>query len=339
MVRKKSRFLVMILAGFVIALILEAPAKAEFLARQNKFLSYLTSIIITILVWEGNLRIDTFLNKKFPWTGNALKRVSLQFVSSLLYSAITIYGAMMAYNKYVCLMPLDIQSAFSRTALAIGLVVAVAILSIELGLYFFINWKRSLVEIEKYKAESYQAQLQNLKTQVNPHFLFNNLSVLSSLVAESQDKAQDFIHQMSNVYRYVLDSDSTELVSLEDELKFINSYCYLLEIRFESAIVFDVSIDDVYKQKYIPPMAMQLLIENAIKHNEVSASFPLKISIYAKHNRLYVENTIQHRTESQESKGIGLKNIRKRYAFFTEEEVQVENTSKLFVVSIPFIAV
>ena len=244
---------------------------------------------------------------------------------------------MLAFDKYVCALPAGTQDQFMIVALIIGILVSIILISIEIGAQFFNKWKSSLIEVEKYKAESLQAQLQNLKDQINPHFMFNNLSVLSSLVYKDQDKAVDFINQLSKVYRYLLDSRNLELVSLKDELTFINSYTYLLQIRFDKNLVFKMEIPGDKENLMLPPMAMQMLIENATKHNEISEEFPLSIHVQLVNDKLEVSNQLRLRSSPEPSSKMGLKNIKERYKFFTEEIVEIMETKEVFTVRIPLL--
>ncbi len=221
--------------------------------------------------------------------------------------------------------------------LVLGIIISFTILSIELSTQFFSKWKLSLLEVEKYKAESLQAQLQNLKDQVNPHFMFNNLSVLSSLVYKDQDKAVDFINQLSKVYRYVLDSRNSELVTLGEEMTFIKSYTYLLQIRFDRNLDFKMDIPESCLQFLLPPMALQTLIENTIKHNEVSTEAPLHVSIRFEQGKLVVKNNLQLRSNVEPGSKTGIQNIRQRYSYFTEETVDVETSESMFTVRIPLL--
>jgi LytS/YehU family sensor histidine kinase len=200
-----------------------------------------------------------------------------------------------------------------------------------------VNWKRSLVEIEKYRTENLQAQLQNLKNQLNPHFLFNNLSVLSSLVYIDQDKAVDFINQLSKVYRYLLDNRDTELVSLDTELNFIRSYTYLIKIRFDKNIIFNIDVPKEKLTLLLPPLALQMLIENAIKHNEISEELPLTVDLNIKDGKLEVSNNLQLRSTNEVSSKTGLQNIKDRYKFFTDELVEVYETKDRFIVKVPLL--
>jgi two-component system LytT family sensor kinase len=326
----------MVVAGIIISLLLDS-IKIAGANVHNRFFDFLISIVITILVWEGNLRIDHFLNIKFPWEKKPGKRILVHLPVSVIYSTTVMYLSMLAYNKYACVLPTETKDKFMATAIVIGILVTIIILSIEVGAQFFGNWKRSLVEIEKYKTENLQAQLQNLKNQLNPHFLFNNLSVLSSLVYIDQDKAVDFINQLSKVYRYLLDNKDTELVSLETELNFIKAYTYLIKIRFDKNIIFNITIPKDKTVLLLPPLSLQMLIENAIKHNEISEELPLSIDIEIKDDKLQVCNNLQVRITNEVSSKTGLQNIKDRYQFFTNEEVEVFQTTKHFYVKLPLL--
>lgn len=326
----------MIVVGIGISLFLNALNVAGHVPHSH-FFDFLTAVVITIIVWEGNLRIDTLMNIKFPWEKSPGNRILAHLPVSLIFSTLAIYFSMLAFNKFVCQFPDQAKERFMVVAVIIGIMVTLTTLSIEISTQFFTKWKQSLVEVEKYKTESLQAQLKNLKDQVNPHFLFNNMSVLSSLVYKDQDKAVDFINQLSKVYRYLLDTRNSEMVSLSDELTFVNSYTYLLSIRFDSSLIFKIDIAKEQENKLLPPMALQILIENVIKHNEISTELPLTIGIKTIGDVLEVSNNLQLRSDVEPGSKTGLRNIRERYSFFTKREVEVIETKTSFTVRIPLL--
>lgn len=327
----------MALVGIGVSLLLDRMKIANPQEHRNQGLDFLIAITITIIAWEGNLRIDTLMNKLFPWEKKPGTRVLVHLPLSIIFSAGVIYLSMLAFNTFVCRFPEHTKDQFMGISVIIGVLISIILLTVEVSTQFFGNWKRSLVEVEKYKSESLQAQLQNLKDQINPHFMFNNLSVLSSLVYKDQDKAVDFINQLSKVYRYLLDSRNDELVSLRDELNFIQSYTYLLQIRFDKNLVFNLDIPEEKENLLLPPMSLQMLIENAIKHNEISQVLPLTIHVRISGSKLEVSNNLQLRSNSEVSSKTGLKNIKARYTFFTEEQVEVVETKLTFIVRIPLL--
>ena len=162
--------------------------------------------------------------------------------------------------------------------------------------------------------------------------------MLSSLVYKNQDKAVDFINELAKVYRYVLDNKNAELVKLSDEIDFINHYIYLLRIRFDSAISFSIDIEAEMSQAFLPPMCLQMLVENTIQHNEASQANPLSVSIFTRDQSLVIENNKQKRTDISFSSQTGLKNIISRYAFFTNEKPDIINEVSRFTVILPLIS-
>ena len=337
MLKKTGRFIYMILLGIGVSFLLSYITKSSATGWM-KFFDILTSIFITVLVWEGNLRIDKFINNRFPWQKSPVKRIAIQLPISLFYTTLIMFYSMVAFNNFICIQTKEVKESFIKFPIIIGTLVTFAMLTIEISMQFFQKWKDSLIEVEKYKTESTQAQLQNLKNQINPHFLFNNMSVLSSLVYKDQDKAVDFINQLSKVYRYLLDNKDKELVSLKDELTFIKSYTYLLKIRFDSNINFDFAISSISENKLLPPMALQILIENAIKHNEISNEQPLTVTISSLNDeQLEVRNNIYLRSVSEPSNKSGLPNIIARYSFFTEKPIEIIDDSKTFIVKLPLL--
>lgn len=325
----------MVIVGVIIELMLGKITLPD--SSFNPLYGFLASILITIFVWEGSFRIDQYMNAKFPWEIAPVKRSFIQAIATLVYSAGVIYILLLIYNYFVRKIPDEKSEAIVSSSLIVGILVTFVLVMIQISAHFFQRLKVSLVEIEMHKKDSLQAQLENLRNQINPHFLFNNLSVLSSLVYKDQDKAVDFIDQLSKVYRYVLENKDKELVDLKSELKFIESYCFLLKIRFGENIVFDIKVSEIDSAKFIAPMALQLLIENAIKHNEISEELPLVVKIFVEGNHLVVSNPIQLRKGYVESSKTGLKNIVARYSYFTKEVVVIENDSAEFIVKIPIL--
>jgi len=333
---KNSRFLYMISLGLLIGFLLNVFIP-NIPSTVVQLLHYVESIIITFLVWEGNLRIDTHLNKHFSWLKVPVKRIFIQFFISLLYSTTVTYFSIKLFNIYICTSPNDKVFLIETISLSTGVGVSLFLLIIEISAQFYRNWKKSLIEVEHYKSLSTQAQLQNLKNQVNPHFLFNNLSVLSSLVYSDQDKAVDFINQLSKVYRYLLENRNSELTKLSEEMTFIHSYIYLLSIRFDKNINFTINVKKEDENKLIPPLALQILIENAIKHNEISTALPLQINIITENDMLIVSNTLQPRINKETSSNLGLDNIRQRYQYYSNREVEIIQENQQFIVKLPLL--
>ena len=282
-------------------------------------------------MWIGNGELAHFLSTKFSWVKAPVKRLWWGVISTVVFTVIVAFGLMKSweysrgftFNNYT-------------TFILISLVITFLISLFMHGREFLLEWKRSAVAAEQYQKESMTATFESLKNQVNPHFLFNSLNALTNLVYEDQDKAARFIKQLSEVYRYVLDTRDREVVSLEEELKFLESYIYLQKIRFGEKLHITNRFANI--PALGAPLSLQMLMENAIKHNEISAEKPLHISLYSESRHIVVENTLQPRTTSGEhSSGVGLQNITKRYQFLSDVPVLVEKSESSFSVKLPLI--
>lgn len=222
-------------------------------------------------------------------------------------------------------------------------------INIALLISAFLHAKSFMVELKKTSrkevveqkliATSANAQFESLKNQLDPHFLFNSLNVLSSLIDENPRQAQKFTASMSKIYRYVLEQKDKELVTVEDELEFAKTYCELLKTRFEDSVdfVFDVKKEDY--RRFVVPLSLQLLLENCIKHNFATSSKPLIIKIYSENDTLCIENNLQVREQIKESSGIGLANIVQRYSLLTKKNVFIEKSEDYFKVKLPVLSI
>lgn len=211
------------------------------------------------------------------------------------------------------------------------------------GFIFFIIYSMELMaeaqkaktEIEKLHKETLQAKLRSLKQQISPHFLFNTLNTIATLTKEQDVK--EFIDEFSNVYRYLLSHKDKDLVKLKDEMDFVESYLYILKGRFESALSVEMQVTNDVMNRSIPPLAVHLLIENAIKHNVMAASKPLHIEMYNDQNSISVRNNLQIRQTTDHSTGQGLSNLRDRYRLLANTDLDVVKSESHFIVKIPLL--
>jgi hypothetical protein len=195
------------------------------------------------------------------------------------------------------------------------------------------------VRAERLEKENLQAQFAALKSQVNPHFLFNSLSILSSLVRADADLSEQFIDQLSRAYRYILEQKDNERVLLKTEIEFIQAYRFLLNIRFENKFDIVINVPEADQTRYsIAPLTLQLLVENAVKHNRMSSKEPLHVHIQLEGDCLVIQNNLQHRPQSENSTGVGLQNIINRYTLLTDRPVWIGEVDGSFVVEIPLLA-
>lgn len=289
------------------------------------------SALMWIFLWKGNALLSDVIASRINWLVSPVKGLFVQFISSIIYTIGSILILMEVYNF---LFNID----FGRTnAMIYSVTTVTIIISLFMhGRSFLLEWKQTALDAEKLKRESVTARYESLKNQVNPHFLFNSFNALTNLVYENQDLAAKFIKQLSEVYRYVLDTRDRELVTKEEELKFLESYLFLQKIRFGENLQVSIQLDDV--KTWFPPLVLQMLIENAIKHNIIAAEQPLTLQIYAEDNYVVVENKLQKKKiQTGESAGVGLSNIRLRYEFLTDRKVVVEELPDKFIVRLPVI--
>ncbi|WP_306352892.1 2TM domain-containing protein [Flavobacterium sp. '19STA2R22 D10 B1'] len=205
------------------------------------------------------------------------------------------------------------------------------------SLYFYKKSQENKVKEQKIIAGTASAQFESLKNQIDPHFLFNSLNVLASLIEENPDNASKFTTSLSKIYRYVLEQKDKELVTVAEELAFAKTYMNLLKMRFEESLYYEVPEIILNPEGKVAPLSLQLLLENTVKHNVVSEEHPLHIRIFEQNNYLVIENDYQKKEVLQDGGGVGLQNIINRYAILTDRKVIIESNAKIFSVKIPIL--
>lgn len=197
-----------------------------------------------------------------------------------------------------------------------------------------VNQRQSLLENELLKQQNLQNELTALRNQINPHFLFNSLNTLNSLVRDNKEATQ-FVNKLSFMYRYILQSGDRNMVTIEEELKFLESYSYLIRTRYRDRFDLQITIGNEFLDKEIPPLALQVLVENAVKHNEISEEHPLKVTIYTEGEFIHIENNMRPRTYEAEGTGNGLLNLQKRYALLGNHQILISKDNNVFCVKLP----
>lgn len=218
-----------------------------------------------------------------------------------------------------------------------GLWVTLTIVSVFYIVYFYNRYQKNRIKEQKVIAGTASAKFDALKNQLDPHFLFNSLNVLTSLIEENPDNAQKFTTSLSKVYRYVLEQKSKDLVTVDDELKFARTYMSLLKMRFEDSIIFEIPDKASNPESQVVPLSLQLLLENAVKHNMVTPKKPLQIKIYEDEGFLVVMNNLQLKQIVKKSSGVGLENIKQRYKLLSDKKVIINQRAEDFAVAIPML--
>ncbi len=287
-------------------------------------------------VWKGNEVLGYFVSKKYGWRDQPKKTFIWDIIISALYTFVWINLCDYIFFKYSLGMEgKQLMHQLVFTGL-ITFLISLFITSIFYSKAFFQSWREAVVREEKYKAESERFHHQMLKNQVNPHFLFNSLNTLTSLVEQNPTEAVKFIKKLSDVYRYVLEQRDNEMVLLQDEIDLVKSYVFMQQHRYGENLM--VSINVEHLNWMLPPMSMQMLLENAIKHNTITEESPLLISIEEVNGYLVISNTLKPRRSLGDETGIGLSNIKSRYEFLTSKPVSYGPENGLhFVVRIPLL--
>lgn len=304
-------------------------------------LSILVSVIYTLIYGLGNGIMNEYLTKLFPWETKTKKRVISGVLGTIIVNVILTY--ICTYVNFVLLQGRPIEDLWNgklSVSIWIFMNIALMVSAILHAKSFMEAWKNSTrkeVVEQKIIAKSANAQFESLKNQLDPHFLFNSLNVLDALIEENPHQAQKFTNDMSKIYRYVLDQKDKEKVTVREELDFAKTYCELLKTRFEDSVEFQFEIKESDLSHFVVPLSLQLLLENAIKHNYATPKKPLKVRIFSENNFLCIENNLQARDLVKEREGIGLSNIVQRYSIITKENVFIEKSDDYFKVKIPIL--
>lgn len=299
------------------------------------------SALYSFTIAVGNGLINDYLNKRYSWVEDTKKRTILGVISTVIVNVILVF--ICNYINFILFQKQNVSEFFSGNMGFFNwftINVALFISAILHAKGFVEAWKSSTkqeVVQQKLIAKSANAQFESLKNQLDPHFLFNSLNVLSSLIDENPGQAQRFTASMSKIYRYVLEQKDKELVTVEEEINFAKTYCDLLKTRFEDSVSFDFNVNEKDLKSYVVPLSLQLLLENCIKHNFATSSKPLHIKIYSENGNLFIENNLQQREQVKESAGIGLANIVQRYSLLTKQNVFIEKSATFFRVKIPIL--
>ena len=296
------------------------------------------TMLYGLSLYFANAYLFIYLDEVFAVERFVKKRIIIGFLASFFISVLVIF--LLRIFEDVIVQGTSFSEFLSKETLANYLVAIILTFFVTLGFhafYFYKAYNESKVKEQKVIAGTANAKFESLKNQIDPHFLFNSLNVLSSLIEENPENAQQFTTSLSKIYRYVLEQKDKELVTISEELAFAKTYMKLLKMRFENSITFELPNDFENPDAKVVPLSLQLLLENTIKHNVVSENKPLHIKIYIKDNFLVVENNLQRKEVLQDRKGVGLQNIVSRYAILSERKVLIDETKETFAVYLPIL--
>ncbi len=319
----------------IVALIADAT-DGDHLASEPFWYTYLIAICFTAVYWSGATYIIYRFRRVFPEISKTAKRLTFTALVIVVWMMIGGIPVKLAFN----LCTLAEAFTFNQHAefLPFNMVAATVISLGYEAFYFFDKWKEQFTLNQQLKNQQIRTQYEVLQNQMSPHFLFNSLNTLTSIIPENAEAAVSFTEKLSEVYRYILQNKDRELVSLSEEIEFVKSYLYLLRMRYPDNLSVEFKLNYQYLDLTIPPLTLQMLAENAIKHNVVSKAKPLKIEIYVENGKsVVVRNNLQRKDSLDKSTKTGLENIRKRYSILGQKEIDVITSATNFMVAVPLI--
>lgn len=295
-------------------------------------------LLLVFLLIAGNRFISGVLDRKLPWTMYSGLRFAVHLLLSLVYSLVCLNAS---YYTFKIVFTTDPPTPYQFTIMNIyGVIIVLGVILVYFSLYLLKAWRKSALESERLQKETIKSELHALRTHLDPHFLFNNLNILDVLIEKDPQAAHNFLNRFSEVYRFLLKKKDAELITLTEELDFLQAYLFLIQTRFEDNVQVHMHICKAHRDMSLPPMALQILIENCLKHNRIDEDAPLHINVMSrKDGYLSVSNNLQPRSQKMPGTGTGLENIRSRYNYFTEKKLKVRTEENQYIVDIPLIEV
>ena len=331
-----------IIVGGTIGLLLYFGQFGLFPKLKEFFLVVLVSSLMTIPLSWLVLNVSRKLNGILSWE----EKPTLRFTADFLLNTALVVAIASAIMLIILLIATglnasDIVDIFKQSFIRLAILITVATLFysiLSMMTYSYYHYSEGQIADIKLNRKQLKLQFEALRNQLSPHYLFNSLNTISSLIHKNPDKAETYIRRLADTYSYVLLTKDRSLVTLEDEIEFVKSYFYLLRVRYDEGLNMEFNVPEQLKAYHIPPLTLQILVENAVKHNEFSSVEPLSIYLGAIDNKsLRITNNKTVQPVDVTSSRIGLKNIQQRYAFFTKDQIKI-NDSEQFEVIIPLLA-
>ncbi len=330
---RNARLIGIPLISFSIAALLHVE---ELITFDPEFIKpWILSFFSTLFIWEGCRQIFIFFRRKFPYYNQTRQRLIFQGIAILLYTLL-----IATLSNFIChVMWPDAEAPHSLLHDFFISIIPTAIVTLVYeSAYFFDEWKKNVQKTESLARENVQSQLETLKNQLDPHFLFNSLNTLASLIDCENRPAGEYLERLADVYRYVLTSRHKNTVTLEEEMAFLDDYIYLNKVRFRGNLQVTKDISPEAYQQLVAPLSLQMLVENAIKHNVVSKERPLRIRIMQEGGAyLSIANNVQEKAILETSTKVGLQNIVNRYKLLSDEEIEIRKDEHIFKVRIPLL--
>ncbi len=322
----------------VIVTFLTFSGENSIFEMNNDLKIILYNLLTTVIIWLGVRKIVIVLWQKFPWEKYPMKHLLWEII--LVFTYVMLVGVIgyvfIIYSGFVQLKnnPPVIMSV------VITLLITYLITSIHEGWFFFHQWNVSLMKAKILEKENLESHYETLKNQINPHFLFNTLNTLTNLIEEQPSTAVNYVGMTANYLRTILSLKDKQLITLQEEIDLIRNFYHLQKERFGDSLKIEIDIPEKFTNSQIPPLSIQMLVENAIKHNVISSEKPLLIRIFAVNPfTVTVSNNLQKKKQYVPSSGIGLQNIKNRYSYLTDRKIQIVEQDGRFSVDIPLLEI
>jgi len=329
----KRRLLFELLLGTVFYVLLSLTL---FNDEKLKWEDYLFTAWLFIFISEGIFIYNKMISRKYPWHTHTRSRIVLLLFFTILWLILSVW------LSHIAKPILENQRPIEPMKYTTSIVIAILFVIIYVVLLFSYNYHQSLssilLENERLKQDKLKQDYRALQDQINPHFLFNNLSTLIAIIRQDQETAIHFATNFSDVYRYVLQSNKHTSIKLEEELVFLQAYLALHKERLRDGLEVEHNIENSCLLWHLPPLSLQLLVENAVKHNIATKSLPLTIKVFTKNDKIVVSNNINPKNTTY-STNTGLSNLRKRYELLTDQEITIVHTDREFRVELPLIKI
>lgn len=294
--------------------------------------AFIVSFIRTALIWNGSMIIIQYAVHRFPVFKETVKLIAFQIIALCVFVLLVELGEIYTVENY---LKIAMSYTEKRTLIIGSLLITFMISSIYASVAFFLEWKENLLRTQALEKANLEARYDTLRNQVNPHFLFNSLNTLLMLVNDNP-VASKYVESISEIMRYMLQSQDKDAVLLRDELKIARDYVFIQQSRFGDKLQVEFDVPEKFYHYAIPPLALQMLLENAVKHNVVSKEDPLKVRVFMQDSLfIVIENTVKAKIDKDPSTGVGLENIRNRYFHLTGKDILVKQENGKFVVMLP----
>lgn len=322
---------ILFVGAFLILFVFERKEMFSSFSRFIRGWSY--GAVFGFCFWQGNYFIAKAAGERLNWRENAKKANTITLLAIFFYGVLVSICVPFIYYKYVFHIPPEKLYAHILGGSFTGLTINFAIVGVYYSGFLAKYWMQSIKNEELLKQENLVSKYEALKNQVNPHFLFNSLNTLTGIVEKDSKKATLYIKKLSDIYRYVLEQKDKETVKISDELRFVEDYIYLQKMRYGQGLVFICTIKD--KNRSVAPLALQILIENAIKHNIIVDDQPLTIELIEEDEMYVVRNNLQRKKTIQQNSKTGLENLYKRYEYLSSRKVDIQENDREFIIKLP----